>query len=106
MIYLTAVGFMYEGPQGSPTSWIDHVLCSSSHSAHIIDVFSLRSGTIMSDHRPLCFSLAVKYSHAHSSSSTPHNVSPSLDWSKATEFDKEQLCSTVADNIPIPYWYL
>ena len=53
--YRSSVGFMYEGPQGSSTSWIDHVLCSSSHSAQIIDVFSLSSGTIMSDHLPLCF---------------------------------------------------
>ena len=100
LTYRSFVGFTYEGPQGSSTSWIDHVLCSSSHSAQIIDVFSLRSGTIMSDHLPLCFSLAVKFSNAHSSSSTPRNVSPSLDWSKATEFDKKRLCSTVADNIP------
>ena len=71
LTYRSSVGFTYEGPQGSSTSWIDHVLCSSSHSAQIIDVFSLRSGTIMSDHLPLCFSLAVKFSHAHSSSSTP-----------------------------------
>ena len=45
--YRSSVGFMYEGPQGSSTSWIDHVICSSSHSAQIIDVFSLRSGTII-----------------------------------------------------------
>ena len=86
--YRSLVGFTYEGPQGSSTSWIDHVLCSSSHSAQIIDAFSLRSGTIMSDHLPLCFLLAVKLFHAHSSSSTFCNVSPSLDWSKATEFDR------------------
>ena len=100
LLYRSSVGFTYEGPQVSSTSWIDHVLCSSSHSAQIIDVFFLRFGTIMSDHLPLCFSLAVEFSHAHSSSSTPRNVSPSLDWAKAPEFDKEQLCSTVADNIP------
>ena len=64
--YRSSVGFTYEGPQGSSASWIDHVLCSSSHSVQIIDVFSLRSGTIMSDHLPLCFSLAVKFCHAQS----------------------------------------
>ena len=36
----SSVGFTFEGSQGFPPSWIDHILCSSPHSALVMDVFS------------------------------------------------------------------
>ena len=38
------------GVQAYSRSWIDHVLCSASHSSPVTDVHSLRSGHILSDH--------------------------------------------------------
>ena len=63
------------------------------------DVFTLRSGQILSDHFPLCFSLAVECSHPRSSSSTPRSVNRILYWSDATESDIERFCAMVANNI-------
>ena len=66
------VGFTFEGSQGFPPSWIDHILCSSSHSALVMDVFSLKSGQIVSDHFPLCFSLDIHSSLPQSFHSSSH----------------------------------
>ena len=40
------VWFTYEGSQGFPPSWIDHVLCSASYYSRVTDVFTLRSRQI------------------------------------------------------------
>ena len=44
--FKNSVGFTYEGSQGFPPSWIDHVLCSASYYSRVTDVFTLRSGQI------------------------------------------------------------
>ena len=103
--FKNSVGFTYEGSQGFPPSWIDHVLCSASYYSLVTDVSSLRSGHILSDHFPLCFSLAVECSRARSSSSTPTTVNHTLDWSKATKIDIERFCAMVSKNITaLPFY--
>ena len=64
--FKNSVGFIYEGSQGFPPSWIDHVPCSASYYSLVTDVASLRCGQILSDHFPLCFSLAVECFHEKS----------------------------------------
>jgi hypothetical protein len=97
--FKNSVGFTYEGSQGFPPSWIDHVLCSVSYYSLVTDVSPLRSGQILSDHFPLCFSLAVECSHARSSYSTPPTVNHTLDWSKATTIDIERFCAMVSKTL-------
>ena len=64
--FKTSVRYTYEGSQSPPPpppppppTWIDHVLCFASHSSLATDVYSIRSGHILSDHFPYVFPLLL-----------------------------------------------
>ena len=58
--------FTYEHDDGLSRSWIDHVLCSQSHSI----IYAVHSGSILSDHSPLFFSIRLNSSPVQ----VPHSV--------------------------------
>ena len=53
------IQFTYERDDGAVRSWIDHILCSTSHSHLITHVCLVSSGVTLSDHLPISFDLAV-----------------------------------------------
>ena len=54
-----SIQFTYERDDGAVRSWIDHILCSTSHSHLITHVCLVSSGVTLSDHLPISFDLAV-----------------------------------------------
>ena len=80
------VKFTYERDDGACHSWIDHVLCSQSHSSLITDVFARHSDCCLSDHYPLCFSLDFNSSPLPGPSYKP-SKSLHIDWQNASNCD-------------------
>ena len=91
--------FTYERDDGLSRSWIDHVLCSQDFSSLITDVHAVHSGSILSDHFPLFFSMKLNSRPAQA----PHSPSPRsirrIDWSKASHSHIEKYCSLVTQLI-------
>ena len=77
----------YERDDGLSHSWIDHIICSQSFSSLVTNVYTTRSGCILSDHFPLCFLLHLNCSPSPGLSSLSSSSSVRIDWSKATSFD-------------------
>ena len=77
----------YERDDGLSHSWIDHIICSQSFSSLVTNVYTTRSGCILSDHFPLCFLLHLNCSSSPGLSSLSSSSSVRIDWSKATSFD-------------------
>ena len=76
--YRNSVGFTYERDDGLARSWIDHIICSQVLSPSMTNVHTLKSGTNLSDHLPLCFNFDIQCPTitAASISSKP----TSIDW--------------------------
>ena len=56
LLFQDSVNFTYERDDGSTRSWI---LCSESFHSQVFNVCTINSGSILSDHLPLCFQLNV-----------------------------------------------
>ena len=85
LLFQDSVNFTYERDDGSTRSWIDHILCSESFHCQVSNVRTINSGSILSDHLPLCFQLNVQCLSSPYSVPTPasyHLTYP--DWSKAS----------------------
>ena len=92
LLFPDDVKYTYERDDSKARSWIDHILCTHTFSSSISDVFTVRSGSILSDHFPLCFSL-----HANCVTAPPTSLPPSppsdlryILWSKVTSCDIER----------------
>lgn len=81
--YRNSVGFTYERDDGLAISWIDHIICSQVLSPSMTNVHTLKSGTNLSDHLPLCFNFDIQCPTitAASISSKP----TSIDWPIASQ---------------------
>ena len=81
-------GHAYERDDGLVHSWIDLIiLCTQSFSNLVAEVYALRSGSNLSDHHPLCFSLLVNCTTPPlrpSSSSSHSSYSDHILWSKVS----------------------
>ena len=65
------VGFTYERDDGLVRSWIYHILCSQSLITQTSDVYTIKSGSVLSDHLPLSFLLGMSHLSAPRLFSTP-----------------------------------
>ena len=92
------VKFTYERDDGACHSWIDHVLCSQSHSSLITDVFARHSDCCLSDHYPLCFSLDFNSSPLPGPSYKP-SKSLHIDWQNVSNCDIDKYISLVSQGI-------
>ena len=88
------VKFTYERDDGACHSWIDHVLCSQSHSSLITDVFARHSDCCLSDHYPLCCSLDFNSSPLPGPSYSLH-----IDWQNVSNCDIDKYISLVSQGI-------
>ena len=88
------VNFTYERNDGVARSWIDHIVCTQSFSSQVSNVYTLRTGSNLSDHFPMFFLLHVNCLTMHStplpSSSVLSYNTPNIDWSKVTLHDIEK----------------
>ena len=79
------IGHAYERDDGLVHSWIDHILCTQFFSNLVAEVYTLHSGSNLSDHHPLCFSLLVNCTTPPlrpSSSSSHSSYFDYILWSK------------------------
>ena len=93
------ITFTYEWDDGCVRSWIDHILCDKLHVDIVTNIKRADSGTFLSDHFPLSFSLNAECaSVCPSFSSKPQkNNSFFCDWAKITS---ERYQCFVADTLP------
>ena len=98
MSFRDKVKFTYERDDGACHSWIDHVLCSQSHSSLITDVFARHSDCCLSDHYPLCFSLDFNSSPLPGPSYKP-SKSLHIDWQNVSNCDIDKYISLVSQGI-------
>ena len=93
------ITFTYERDDGCVRSWIDHILCDKLHVDIVTNIKRADSGTFLSDHFPLSFSLNAECaSVCPSFSSKPQkNNSFVCDWAKITSDDNQCF---VADTLP------
>ena len=93
------VMFTYERDDGLSRSWIDHVLCSQSFSSIISNVRAVHSGSILSDHFPLLFSIEVDHLPVKSTEPLSTKKLYRLDWTRVTRNDIDKYCSLVSQRI-------
>ena len=102
--YKDSILFTYERDGGGLCrSWIDHILCSRSCSTLVSNTFASHSGSNLSDHSPLFFSIhADCQSPTCSSPAAPSSPSfpPKIDWSKASVDDVDKYCGLVDHFLP------
>ena len=93
------VMFTYERDDGLSRSWIDHVLCSQSFSSIISNVCAVHSGSILSDHFPLLFSIEADHLPVKSTEPLSTTKLYRLDWTRVTHNDIDKYCSLVSQRI-------
>ena len=93
------VMFTYERDDGLSRSWIDHVLCSQSFSSIISNVCAVHSGSILSDHFPLLFSIEADHLPVKSTEPLSTKKLYRLDWTRVTRNDIDKYCSLVSQRI-------
>ena len=93
------VMFTYERDDGLSRSWIDHVLCSQSFSSIISNVRAVHSGSILSDHFPLLFSIEADHLPVKSTEPLSTKKLYRLDWTRVTRNDIDKYCSLVSQRI-------
>ena len=102
--YKDSILFTYERDGGGLCrSWIDHILCFRSCSTLVPNTFPNHSGSNLSDHSPLFFSI-------HADCQSPTCLSPAApsyplllpknDWSKASVDDVDKYCGLVDHFLP------
>ena len=102
LAFRDTITFTYERDDGCVRSWIDHILCDKLHVDIVTNIKCADSGTFLSDHFPLSFSLNAECaSVCPSFSSKPQkNNSFVCDWAKITSDDIERYQCFVADTLP------
>ena len=93
------VMFTYERDDGLSRSWIDHVLCSQSFSSIISNVRAVHSGSILSDHFPLLFSIEADHLPVKSTEPLSTKKLYRRDWTRVTRNDIDKYCSLVSQRI-------
>ena len=99
LFFCSSIKFTCERDDGLSRSWIDHIICSQSSSSLVTDVYTTRSGCILSDHFPLCFLLHLNCSSFLGLSSPSSPASLRIDWSKATSFDIDNYHARIAESL-------
>ena len=93
------VMFTYEHDDGHSRSWIDHVLCSQSFSSIISNVRAIHSGSVLSDHSPLLFSIKADFIPVTISYPVPIANQCCFDWTRVTQSHIDKYCSMVSQRI-------
>ena len=101
LFFRQEIKYTYESDDTMARSWIDHVLCTQSFSSSLSDMYTIRAGSNLSDHFPLCFLLHTKcLAPPYSPQSSPSPASRYIIWSKVTSTDLKE---SVRDHIsPFP----
>ena len=104
LFFRQEIKYTYERDDTMARSWIDHVLCTQSFSSSLSDMYTIRAGSNLSDHFPLCFLLHTKcLAPPYSPQPSPSPASRYIIWSKATSTDLELYKESVRDHIsPFP----
>ena len=93
------VMFTYEHDDGHSRSWIDHVLCSQSFSSIISNVRAIHSGSVLSDHSPLLFSIKADFTPVTISDPVPTTNQCRVNWTRVTQSHIDKYCSMVSQRI-------
>ena len=84
LLFKNDVLFTYERDDGLCCSWIDHVLCSQSFSSTISNVRAVHSGSILSDHFPLLFTLEADHLPVNYTEPVSSKKLHRIDWTRVT----------------------
>ena len=99
--YPESVKFTYERDDGLVHSWIDHILCSQAISILVTDIYTLQSGSNLSDHLPLFFKFHINHSSLSSLPATSSSKPMRIDWSEITSSHianyQDMLCDRLSD---------
>ena len=82
LFFRQEIKYTYERDDTMARSWIDHVLCTQSFSSSLSDMYTIKAGSNLSDHFPLCFLLHTKcLAPPYSPQSSPSPASRYIIWS-------------------------
>ena len=101
VIFKDDVLFTYERDDGLCRSWIDHVLCSQSFSSTISNVRAVHSGSILSDHFPLLFTLEANNLPVNYTEPVSSKKLHRIDWTRVTHNNIDKYCSLVSQRISV-----
>ena len=103
LLFSNDIQYTYERDDGHVHSWIDHILCTQSFSGFVSDAQTLRSGSNLSDHFPLCFKFHVNClaaSRHFLPPTTPSSISHHILWSKVSKTDIGNYQDLVCQRLP------
>ena len=101
LVYRSSVNFTYERDDGLARSWIDHIICSQSYSSLVYNVRTVFSGSILSDHFPLCFQIQIHCLSSVPSPTSSTSDSLCLDWHKTSPSDIQKYRDMVSLNLSV-----
>ena len=105
LCFRPSIGYTYESDSGLARSWIDHVICSQASSALISGIQAVHSGSILSDHFPLFFSLDVQPKTLPTSAGRTLGTSyhARIDWDKVNSSNIQNYCEMLSCSLlPLP----
>ena len=105
LCFRSSIGYTYESDSGLARSWIDHVICSQASSALISGLQAVHSGSILSDHFPLFFSLNVQPKSLPTSAGRTLGTShlARINWDKVNSSNIQDYCEMLSHSLlPLP----